>query len=180
MSKLIDLTGNTYGLWFVLRRTENSKYKSRRWICKCNGCQQEVVVLGQNLVRGKSKGCRACVARLAYGIASFNGLYNSYLKGAKKRNYNFELSKDEFKLLTGQNCYYCGATPSNTWRRGETHGFYKYNGIDRSDNDLGYTVENSRSCCGLCNRIKWKTSEKEFLNWVSKVAKHHNLLGENK
>ena|ERR1039457_6417668 len=180
MRKLIDLTGNTYGLWLVLQRVKDSKDKSRRWLCKCNGCQKEVIVLGQNLAREKSKGCRDCCARLPIGVASCNGLYNSYRRWAEKKNRNFELSKEEFKNLTSQNCYYCNEPPSKIWKRGETFGHYKYNGIDRVNNELGYTFEKSKPCCWLCNRGKWTANEKDFLNWVLKIAVNRNLLGEQK
>lgn len=56
----------------------------------------------------------------------------------------FELTKDEFKKIKLNNCYLCGKINTSTHT----------NGIDRINNSIGYTVENSRACCKTCNYTK--------------------------
>ena len=54
------------------------------------------------------------------------------------------LSFDEWKSLISNPCHYCNRDlyePCGT-------------SIDRKDNELGYTTENSVQCCGECNRVK--------------------------
>ena len=34
MSKMIDLTGQTFGYWQVIERGENSKSGRARWLCQ--------------------------------------------------------------------------------------------------------------------------------------------------
>jgi hypothetical protein len=47
-------------------------------------------------------------------------------------------------------------------------------GIDRRDNELGYTVTNSVPCCPACNVAKAKMNEAEFRAWI--IAVHANYV----
>ena len=65
MSKLIDLTGQTFGNWKVLERAETKRYKSggtaTAWLCQCiknPSCQ--MVKLGAELRLVKEPTCKAC------------------------------------------------------------------------------------------------------------------------
>lgn len=73
-----------------------------------------------------------------------NSNYNNYKKGAIERNYDFNLSEQEYNQIVSQNCYICGKS-NNTQHR---------NGIDRYDNNIGYIIDNCRPCCGQCNFMK--------------------------
>lgn len=55
MSRLIDLTGQTFGYLTVIKRVENKKDKTC-WLCQCK-CGNQVVVYGTNLRRGLTKSC---------------------------------------------------------------------------------------------------------------------------
>src|SRR5688572_13700167 len=76
-------------------------------------------------------------------------------KGKHYKAFN-ELTYPYFKKLTQENCYYCGQID-------------KYNGIDRVDNNEGYSYWNSRACCSRCNRMKSKMTLDEFLEQVRKI-----------
>ena len=61
MGKLIDLTGQDFGLWHVLKRAENNKTGHAIWLCQCMGCGETIKpVDGTHLRSGSSKGCRKC------------------------------------------------------------------------------------------------------------------------
>lgn len=61
MSKLIDLTGQDFGLWHVLQRAENNKDGKAMWLCQCMGCGKTIKpVNGSHLRSGRSKGCEKC------------------------------------------------------------------------------------------------------------------------
>ena len=49
---------------------------------------------------------------------------------------------------------------------------YKYNGIDRVDNKIGYELDNCVSCCIKCNKAKSYFGQDEFLNHIKKIYKH--------
>lgn len=42
-------------------------------------------------------------------------------------------------------------------------------GIDRVDNSVGYTKENSVPCCKLCNFMKKAMSRNDFLSRIKKI-----------
>jgi hypothetical protein len=44
-----------------------------------------------------------------------------------------------------------------------------YSGIDRKDNNKGYTLENSVSCCTQCNTAKLNFTTEQFMDWIEKV-----------
>ena len=79
----------------------------------------------------------------------------TYKRSAIKRKHAWELTESEFNDIIYSVCMYCGADPVN--------------GIDRIDNEDGYTVENCRPCCKVCNYAKNTMTEMKFKTWVSKV-----------
>lgn len=84
--------------------------------------------------------------------------FGYYKEHAKKSEREFSITLDEFtKLITG-NCYYCGDKESQM-------------GIDRIDNNVGYKINNSRTCCAKCNLAKGKMSEKEFIQMCKDISK---------
>jgi hypothetical protein len=86
--------------------------------------------------------------------------YKSYKTRAEKKNLSFELTKEMFDIITNNACVYCKKENTKTHR----------NGIDRAINSLGYTVENSRPCCGECNYMKGALNEVEFIDWCKRIS----------
>jgi len=80
---------------------------------------------------------------------------------AKRKNatYDVKISEQEFENIVNKPCMYCG-------EREERRG------IDRIDNSVGYTLENSAPCCKICNRMKMSMSVDEFLNHIKKIYLH--------
>lgn len=70
--------------------------------------------------------------------------FSNYQKSANKRNIEFRITEDDFKLIVQNTCYLCGI-PSSEENK---------NGIDRFKNNMGYTLDNSKPCCGHCNLLK--------------------------
>lgn len=189
MPKFIDLTGQKFGRLTVIERVEKpERLKSRGtyYLCKCE-CGKTTIVQRSNLGKGciscgciKKENCKkfftgkAPVCKKEYGVSSGNRLYNRYRLQAKYRNIPFLLKKEEFFNLTTLYCYYCGKKPSQAMigRRGVTNGEYIYNGIDRKDSNLGYTLENCVPCCGRCNEAKMSENKEDFLLWVEQVHNH--------
>lgn len=46
---------------------------------------------------------------------------------------------------------------------------YINNGIDRIDNNKGYTIDNVVPCCKMCNQAKNDYTLQEFQDWVEKI-----------
>jgi len=181
LGKFIDLTGQRFDSLVVIERVKNNKHNMVQWLCKCD-CGNEIV-LGRSLKRGMSKkscGCQNKIQpnRLKYGEASFNLLFRQYKSAAKARNYSFELTKEYFKKITKQNCCYCEAESRQIKQQKTNYGGYVYNGIDRVDNSIGYTEDNTVACCGVCNHAKKNMSKQDFLSWVERVY-NHSIKKEN-
>jgi 5-methylcytosine-specific restriction endonuclease McrA len=100
----------------------------------------------------------------------FLHVLDEYKRSAKKRGLVFELSNDEFKSMTGSPCHYCGHPPSTIRNFGNANGGFIFNGIDRKDNALGYTIDNCVPCCFVCNRAKGTLSIDEFFTWIKRLS----------
>jgi hypothetical protein len=98
--------------------------------------------------------------KMRFNNQSLPSKFRQYSFAAKIRNYEFRLSFDEFKVLFNGFCAYCGDSNAR--------------GIDRIDNKVGYIKENSVSCCGMCNKMKWKWDKEKFLNHITKIYKFNN------
>ena len=159
-------------------------------LCRCDVCGSEFSTRKDHVLRSKqpikSCGCliRQKTGRIAYnakpeGMAAAKNVYNSYRGKCIKHKILFEISFDDFIILTKQNCFYCGSEPnqmySGTFKNGiragkkKVNGNFTYNGIDRIDPERGYVTGNMRACCRFCNTAKLNRSEQEFENWIKKL-----------
>lgn len=84
---------------------------------------------------------------------------------AKSRNLPVMLTIEEYENLIKLPCYLCGELVVSE------HGGH---GIDRIDNSMGYTMDNCRSCCGICNRMKRHFSIDDFIIKIKKILQNYN------
>lgn len=177
-----DLTGKTFGKLIVLRANGIKPKRGILWLCMCE-CGHTFNVLGSSL-RGGQQACRACsrkgINNIGSGVAAFNNIYASYRSGANRRGIAFELSKEEFKGLITQDCFYCGVSPTCVKSGKEIYGEFIYNGIDRVDNSKGYIIDNCVPCCKFCNIAKRDLSQKEFIRKILQTADHIRATGLDK
>ena len=181
-NKVYDLRKKRFGNWVVMDKEPRKSKKGYFWLCHCK-CGREKYVCGNDLRKGISKSC-GCLNRLPPGESDLNWLFNYYRKiSADKRGHAWELSKEEFRKLIKKDCYYCGNKPLNLLDRrtrkrngkiykNNSNGTLLYNGVDRKDNFKGYTKTNVVPCCKICNGMKSKMGEKEFLKQIKKI---HNF-----
>lgn len=103
------------------------------------------------------------------GESSFNALYYIYIKNAEKRNIKFELTKDQFKKLTKEDCFYCLLPPNKKIKYKQYKGEYIYNGVDRIDSNKDYTQNNCVTCCTTCNMMKTNMNALNFLTHIQMI-----------
>ena len=168
-------------------REYKSKYPGgrpcRRLECLCdcgNICNPEK----SKVINGITKSCGCLHIELCKtlgdrvkkksGEASFNEVFASYKKGAIARNYEFSLSKSEFLEIITKPCIYCGNCLTNKCSHRKTNGHFSYTGIDRYDNNIGYTIENSVPCCKICNRIKTNMGVDMLYEQLNKMLDNSN------
>lgn len=84
--------------------------------------------------------------------------YQKYKWGAETRNLEWKLTIEQFMTFWQKYCFYCGDE-------------IKTIGIDRIDNEKGYSIDNCVPCCIICNRMKRSLSQKEFINHCKKITK---------
>ena len=51
-----------------------------------------------------------------------------------------------------------------------------YNGIDRKNSNLGYSLENIVPCCFICNRGKSNMNYEDWKNYLIKLSKFNNNI----
>jgi hypothetical protein len=85
--------------------------------------------------------------------------YEAYRYNAMKRGYEFEMTEKDYYKLIHEACYVCGK------KSDDSHT----NGIDRFDNERGYTFHNSNACCTECNIMKKDFDFFLFLERLEKI-----------
>lgn len=137
--RFVDLTGQRFGGWLVLKRVANDKKMNARWLCRCD-CGAEREVKACDLKSGQTTKCFKC--RKTHGLRN-DPLYAvwrnmiwrctvSYLK--HYHNYGGRGIKicEEWKDMT----------IFHNWAI--AHGYKSNLQIDRIDNDKNYCPENCR------------------------------------
>lgn len=51
-----DLTGETFGKLYVIKRVANDKLNKTRWLCKCK-CGKEFIVRSNDITKGRTRSC---------------------------------------------------------------------------------------------------------------------------
>lgn len=170
------LDNQKFGMLTVIRFLHFKDTKSKRvqiLECLCD-CGKIKNIRRDALITGNTKSC-GCQLNLSYNSIDYaiSMEYAKYKAGAKTRNINFLLSKEYFKKLLLDNCYYCGIEPKR--KSAKSHLTTKkrkrilLNGIDRTNNKEGYTIQNCVPCCSQCNRAKMDYPYQEFLDWIKRV-----------
>lgn len=174
-----DLLNKKFNRLEVIEFVKINKRHRAEWLCKCE-CGNLKILEGKLIFNGNVKSC-GCLWKESISLdkneASFNVLYLGYKNAAKSRNYSFLLSKEEFKIISSKNCYYCNSVPKPISNKKAVNGQYVGNGIDRVDNKIGYELNNCVACCKQCNIAKATMTKIEFLNLIKNIF--NNLkLGE--
>ena len=173
-----NLVGKTFNKLTVIK--DSGKRKAGvLWLCNCN-CGGTILVSTHSLTHNYVRSC-GCLrsgwsdksTRLKPGEAVRNSIIATYKANAKLNNREYSLTIEETELLFKGDCFYCGDKPSRIRTRRTSSNSYTYNGIDRVDNKIGYTVDNCVSCCTQCNLRKSSASKDEFLTWIKKIALIH-------
>jgi hypothetical protein len=178
---LKDLTNQKFGCYTVLNRAEVASNEAV-WNCKCV-CGIIKEVRGSKLRNGRTKSCGSCYRKGKPLIAArkdttaLQTAYKRCQQSAERRHISFELTREEAKELFLGDCQYCGASPSKIMKlnRIDTAGDINFNGIDRINSNIGYTVSNTASCCTKCNYAKHIMDLGEFKSWVRDVYTHLNI-----
>ena len=173
-----SMIGVRFGGLVVLSQQYRPEGNNRRVWCECRcDCGRLANVNSNKLKSGRTRSC-GCLKddhpppkppQFPFGVAAKHRVLNEYRSRSRLSGREFSLSDEQVFALFESNCHYCNTPPSNVQKSTKGRGDYVYNGIDRINNLLGYTPENSVSCCRECNLRKRDTGIEDFLEWVRRV-----------
>ena len=172
--KVKEMSGQRFGRLLIVSYEGSNKFRHALWKCKCD-CGNETVLPRTRLISGNTTSCGCYnkeMVSLPPGEASFNKLFYSYERRAKKKDLVLDISKDEFLSLIKLNCFYCGRSPNKYFKWKNSNGGLFYNGLDRIHNSKGYMLDNIVPCCENCNYAKRKMSYGEFKQWIFSLSDH--------
>ena len=168
-----NLAGRKIGDWTVSSECRSvidngvSPRKRAYWNCTCV-CGKQKWVLASSLIEGISRSC-GCSKTIEFGLAARRDLFRTYVKSAKRRDFDFSISFDDFIAIAAKPCTYCGRPPGFTKRVSNSTGEFLYNGIDRVDSNVGYVLENCVSCCRHCNIAKNDLTTEQFRTLIKEI-----------
>jgi hypothetical protein len=179
-SRSAKLLGQKFGKLTIIEKHSTGPRGAIKWRCRCD-CGQIMTANTSDLTRkdGRSTyscGCSRRGQRRPAVEVALNDLYHVHKINAKYRKLQFSLDKDEHDYLTQKSCHYCNRPPSNTYKiRNYENATFKYTGIDRVKNNLGYISSNVVPCCKVCNIMKHTLGYVEFLKHIHRIFKNKNL-----
>jgi hypothetical protein len=143
--------------------------------CSCGRERKMTLLAFRQAVYPTCKGTeclakRVTKAALPRGDAAWNRLIAQYIAAARHALLPYELTRAQAIALFQKNCYYCGRPPSLETHSRLSNGSVRWNGIDRYDNLLGYTPENTVTCCWICNPLKGPMHGDDFLAHVRRIV----------
>lgn len=171
--------------------TCSSGKKRKKLLCKCVCGKTKVFrydsfFCKNELDRAKSCGCKHTYRNNLNSQnrrkpeSVYRYIYEQYQSGAKTRNIEFNLSKEEYIEIVKKDCFYCGdPAPIKQPHRGKNYYVgvpVPYNGIDRIDSKKGYEKKNCVPCCSKCNYMKSDLDLSSFTDHILKISNHLKKL----
>lgn len=128
MANLIDLTGQTFGLWTVLEYSHKDHRSQHRWLCECS-CEAKTQrkVIGNTLRDGRSTSC-GCKTKHGHALKGNISITYKAWKGMMSRCH---ITKDTSYPYYGGR----GITVCERW-----HNFENFL-ADMEEKPEGYTLE---------------------------------------
>lgn len=168
-----DITGQVFGNVTAIRRAYLDNKGHIVWECRCI-CGRSIGSTYNDLRRGRNQECKKCSDSKSK-LSPLKSLYGNYRRGAEQRNLDFDISIDEFHEIIKMDCYYCGSPPIQVLKKEWAKYGIVYNGIDRKDNSIGYTLLNVVPCCKFCNFAKSTDTLENFEAWLQRVRNNKSV-----
>lgn len=154
MGKLIDLTGQNFGLWKVIERAQDhikpNKKKEVVWKCQC-GCENKTIalVMGQNLRKGVSRSCGCAHKEIVRELFTKHGESDTRLYRIWQRLIDrcTNPNNPRYESYGGRGIEVCKEWEDSfeiffDWSI--VNGYQENLSIDRIDNNSGYRPMNCR------------------------------------
>lgn len=140
---------------------DKAQIKKHTFICsKCKKQKTEDdFYIDRHKPRGHVSRCKQCCSEIATKVYSLTPKRReaSFRDGALRRGLEYSLSHEQFMSFWQKPCHYCGDE-------------IKTIGLDRVDNENGYSFDNVVSCCKVCNSMKSRMGYTDFLVRCNRIA----------
>lgn len=153
----------------------NSK-RNVKYLVECPSCKSSNLKYG-NTLKNIKIGCFPCYSkslRRTDNRPAFSKYYSSLKANAKSRNIDVNISLNDFIKIVSNDCYWCGLPPQPKSGFKEWQDVAWISGVDRKDNNLGYTIKNSVACCYDCNRAKSDLPLDLWKYWIVRIVNKNN------
>jgi hypothetical protein len=186
-AKRIDHTGQKYHHFTMLYPTRSGGGGvGMFWMAQCD-CGAIKELRASEAKKGYIKTCGKCeyhseLMKIASAKSGQNKhpkspMREAYMRtaySAVKRKIEWKLNLEQFEEVVTQNCSYCQAPPrqyARKKRKGKGRALKIIrNGVDRINNQLGYTLDNVTACCPTCNRMKGTMHIIDFAQQIVKMS----------
>lgn len=146
-----------------------------KWKVRCPNCKTETWKFSNTLTKLKYP-CKKCYdnSMKLYDDEgpAIRKAFMSLKTNAKSRKLAVNISENEFFKIAKNPCIYCGEKPTEKTPPKKWQVPTYLNGIDRVDNSIGYTLENSVPCCRQCNWAKRDLTLQEWNNWIDMIIEN--------
>lgn len=150
------------------KKKDKGGHNRNVYICSCGLCSNKFEATLNGLKNRTSCGCK----RKATETSTQHILYLQIKNGAKIRNLTFDMTFNEYLMLSKENCLYCNKPPEFKNSKALAMSI-NANGIDRIDNTKGYIKGNLAPCCAKCNTMKLDDTQEEFFKQIELI--YHNI-----
>jgi hypothetical protein len=187
-----DLTGREFGRLWVIGRLAVDGKRYARWQCICK-CGNRKVVLGGNLLSGRTKscGCLQTESRFIHarhtnrrrGERNLNWTGHGEISGswwrnlqrnARERNLSVEITLGQAWELFLRQDRKCALTGLPLAFASRCSGDEQTASLDRIDNSRGYVPGNVRFLHKTMNEIKFDRSDEETLRFARLMVEHED------
>lgn len=123
--------------------------------------------------------CQPCKRELSPDIGE-RYVFKRVKSDAARAGREFTLPFEWFKHMIHAPCHYCGAVDRNSINvASKRPGVwlvkdFRYNGLDRLENEVGYVIQNCVPCCVICNRAKNSMVYQEFIEWINSMIHYRS------
>ena len=184
MAVFVDLTGKRYGRLTVVKRVENSKNRSSRWLCKCD-CGEDRIHSAGTLNYGTVKSCGCFGKEVSRELNTTHNKSNTklYRVWATMRGRCRSQSYSGFRHYGGRGISVCTEWEDNfqsfyDWAI--SAGYREGLSIDRIDTNGNYEPQNCRWVSKTTQANNKRTNVKiEYNGEVHTVAEWASIFGLN-
>jgi hypothetical protein len=177
-SRVLDLSGQSYGLLKVIKFVGIGKDHYAKWLCEC-ACGRSSIIRGISLKRGDTKSCgckwhpKGKESKLWKGYGDISGLvWRNIKQSAKDRKIKFDLDIVycwNLFIKQDRKCALSGVLLKFSDKKDNYSDTTA--SLDRINSLDGYTKNNIQWVHKTVNQIKWELSNEELKYWCKLISK---------